>query len=888
MVKAGSQLSQLKAALSQAGLSRKSQPSTNKKKRSSGSILKTKADKAKDAAKLAAIQQKLNPFDVKVTKVKNEVKGQKLKGVIGRPGMSKQAGIEQRRKTLLVEYDKRSRAGGLIDRRFGENDPNMTPEEKMLERFTKERQRASKVNFNLEDDEDLTHYGQSLSAMDDFDGAGLALDEDEDDNSGMSKHFSSSRTYERQLQKVQDDSTRHQLDQEFHDIQRLLFQTPPDPSATGSNSLPLGKPRHHAAGEDRPAPEMELEQKDDDYDQFVRELVFEKRAKPTDRLKTEEETALEEKEKLEKAERARIRRMNGEDVTDSEEEGSNRRKRRHNAQADDLDDDFMEDDGDDAFALGAGLGAHIDADGTVEDQVDHHDPTNHSAQPASDDDDEDDEETDDSEDALEEELTDEDNEGVETGDDGSFDDLVSSRKTGSASKSTRTPVKELPFTFECPETHEEFLDILDGVDDSDVPTVIHRIRTIHHPSLAEGNKAKLAVFTTILIDHLAYITAPPNPSFSLLSLISPHIFSLCKSYPVEAAQAFISKLSLMQKNLVRGISHAAQVNGAKTYPGTAELSILRMIGAIWSTSDLSHPVVAPAMLLMGQYLAQCRIRGLQDLASGLFLCTIFLQYQALSKRVVPEGLNFLYTAILHLGSHSFTPETLPGTFPDRDLFDEGLTSMRLMKSASRFIPEQPQLSSLLNNSTGSEQNKVDLLGLAFQLLGRFAQLYKSSEGFIEMFTPGVEILEGTLRKGFSPALQKTHGDLKDSLTKMIKFAAASRQPLFLQAHKPIAIATYVPKFEVNYSDRKHHDPDRERNASAKLKALYKKEKKSAMKELRKDNRFLAMERTKRQEEKDRDYHARMARVAGEIQSERHEQKVLEKAKMREKKRAGRK
>lgn len=57
----------------------------------------------------------------------------------------------------------------------------MTPEERMLERFTKERQRASKgALFNLEDEDDLTHYGQSLSMMDDFDATGLNADQDSD------------------------------------------------------------------------------------------------------------------------------------------------------------------------------------------------------------------------------------------------------------------------------------------------------------------------------------------------------------------------------------------------------------------------------------------------------------------------------------------------------------------------------------------------------------------------------------------------------------------------------------------------------------------------------------------------------------------------------------
>lgn len=55
----------------------------------------------------------------------------------------------------------------------------------MLERFTKERQRSSKgVAFNLEDEEELTHYGQSLSKLDDFDDVGLGLDDDDEEENG--------------------------------------------------------------------------------------------------------------------------------------------------------------------------------------------------------------------------------------------------------------------------------------------------------------------------------------------------------------------------------------------------------------------------------------------------------------------------------------------------------------------------------------------------------------------------------------------------------------------------------------------------------------------------------------------------------------------------------
>lgn len=88
----------------------------------------------------------------------------------------------------------------------------------------------------------------------------------------------------------------------------------------------------------------------------------------------------------------------------------------------------------------------------------------------------------------------------------------------------------------------------------------------------------------------------------------------------------------MQKNLTRGLARGAADPRAKTWPGAAELTLLRTVGMIWSTSDFSHPVVAPAMLLMGQYLSQGRVRNTADLGSGLFLCSLVAQVCLLLRK----------------------------------------------------------------------------------------------------------------------------------------------------------------------------------------------------------------------------------------------------------------
>ena len=111
----------------------------------------------------------------------------------------------------------------------------------------------------------------------------------------------------------------------------------------------------------------------------------------------------------------------------------------------------------------------------------------------------------------------------------------------------------------------------------------------------------------------------------------------------------------------------------------------------------------------------------------------------------------------------------------------------------------------------------------------------------------------------------------------------------LQAHKPIPIATYIPKFESSSSSYlRKNDPDYERAQTSKLRYQYKQEQKGAIRELRKDARFLSAVKLKEQMGKDRSYSERMNKVFSTLESERAEQKKMDKEKVKEKKRAGRK
>ncbi|KAK9765272.1 nucleolar complex protein 14 [Basidiobolus ranarum] len=880
-----SALKRLKSSLREAGvIGQQSRASTSKKSKKRGRPSEVGKNGVRE--KLNTISNALNPFELKVSKTKYDVVGRKVKGSQGRPGLSKQIGQENRKKTLLVEMQNKNKAGGFVDRRFGENDPNMTPEEKMLERFSKERQQRNRKAelFNLED-EDLTHYGQSLADMDDFDEAGLGMSDDENgqiDRTTVSmSHFggfeptpeelddpdrkkskaevmkeviakSKFHKYERQKLKEEDDDLRQELDDGLKDIQSILF----------AEAM-----KKEAAAREKMEPKEEKSERDEAYDTLVREMVFEKRARASDRQKTEEELALEEKEKLERAERHRKRRMEGLD-SDSESEESKPKRKRKSA-GDDLEDDFQEEEFElDQFGNKVPKLYNIHDDqpsGEEESDEDDEEESGSEEEEEESDEEEEDDYADLDEDAMEEASDDED---------------VSKATAVKSSKQVANGEKtELPFTFPAPNNHDDLLELIGGYSLEDQMTIIHRIRVLHHIRLGAGNRQKLETLFTVLVDHLKYLGQQNPIPLANINALTKHILELSQQMPEVAAEYAMSDITSSQKTL-----NKALVAGTKSgMPSADELLTFKLYGHIFPTSDLQHVVITPLMLMIGQYLGQCSIRNGRDLLSGLFLSNIVLEFQSLSKRIVPEAHNFLLSALYHLAPLEQS-ETIPGWFP---LIDEYFGKWTEELDNTKLKSAKPQLinfGELLASSKvtpeffETAEFRATALKMIVHLIGESAVLYCSTAAFLELFTPALELIRSVQQKKFSTELKKVFSDVEDKLARLLKHATDRRKPLQLQKHKAIAIASYLPKFEENYSIDKHYDPDRERSEMNKLKNQFKKERKGAIRELRKDNQFVARERIKTVKEKDVAYHSKMRSIMGNLSEAQGEMNKADKKK----------
>ncbi|KAJ5552956.1 hypothetical protein N7494_002334 [Penicillium frequentans] len=884
-----SQLKQLKASLRDSGVVGPQQ--SKKQKRQNAKTGAAAQNRNQRNAALQAIRDRFNPFEIKVPAARSKFEATTRDGNStnatrnNRPGVTKSLGEERRRATLLQEMNSRNRVGGLVDRRFGENDPTMTPEERAAERFARESQKKMRKEsmFNLEEEEEeftLTHMGQNLAFdeanRDDFEMGEMGNDmkgEDSDDEETrkrkrfidedadegdyvydpdaedqpdrkkskaevMKEVIAKSKFYkqERQKAKDDDDDLRDELDQELPDLFEALrgMKVPAKPEPV-QQDLDTMNPERAAMLQ---GPEKTDTEKQ--YDQRIKQLTFDARSAPTDRTKTEEEKIEEEAERLKKLEENRLKRMRGEQVSDEEDNEEDN-------------DSFMQDDDeseiDDATAFGLPtyepreeLAVEDEDDFVIDDDLVE---TRSNASLDMD-----------GSDMEEEDLSDDD----ESEQSEQEDELINGMSLPAASAAStavaanQTSDGKLAFTYPCPDDHEAFLDLIKGVPSQDVAIVVQRIRALHHPRLHPDNKAKLGRFAEILIEHVSYMANEDEElSFALMENILRHVHSLAKTHPMNVVMAFRARL--------REISNDRPLN---LLPG--DLAILTGISTVFPTSDHFHAVSTPAHLCIARFLGQCSANTLSDFATGAFATSLFLQYQAVAKRYMPEFINYVLNALCNLAPTE--PTAKLGFFPSRKCQE----SVRLSPS-KKVTPRKLQFRDITaspSDSQAEEELKISLVTTFVSLLDTASDLWAEKSAFTEIFTPVQAILNDLKQsfksKTFSAARDPIQSTL-DKIASHLDKARLTRRPLLLHDHRPLAIKSAIPKFEENFNPDKHYDPDRERAEANRLRADIKREKKGAMRELRKDASFVAREKLREKKERDSEYEKKYKRLVAEIQNE---------------------
>ncbi|KAL0965870.1 hypothetical protein UPYG_G00286870 [Umbra pygmaea] len=846
------------------------------------------SDKVRKAKTCTEIKN--NPFEVKINRTKFEILGRKTKNDVGLPGVSRSKAINKRKETLLKEYKTKDKANKFIDKRFGEYDTTMDPEEKILQRFSLERLRTQdkKDMYNLNEEEELTHYGQSLAEIEKLND--VVDSDDETDEKGLlsaeltASHFGGGGLLKRKTPGEKDDGGNQRAKSRQELIEELIIkskqekrerQSLKEESQVLTEKLDQDWKSIHGLLAHKNTPKADQEEdrpKLDEYDMMVRELGFDMKAVPSEKLKTPEEIAREEKERLQQLEADRLRRMLG-DV------GEDCNKAQTHVSADDINDGFILDKEERKTLSYHNAkwnineeGAKIDGEETGDDgESEDEEESNEEGE----DEGEGSEAEEDSHSDLESEEESEEENEDEKEDEKDEEPAAKPPLSDAENVLAEAAKVELPYTFKIPETYSDFKGLLQGHPADHQCIILARTRACNHPSLGILNKVKLQKLFGFLLEYVGELATRSPPELSTIDKLIPQLYDLCQLFPDAASMV----LQTILRDKANSMEQVLEEKGRATFPQLDMLIYLKITALLFPTSDFRHPVTTPALLYISQVLTKCPVTSLEDVTSGLVLCCLAIEYVSFSKRFCPELVNFLL-GLLHLAVPDKTSTDYSVVPPFRQSGkSSGLLVLSSLESSQTWSKKTLPLSATqklkLTSDLEADHYRLSAVATCLELLKCCSSLYSELPSCSQIFQPITSLLSKHLPITTYPAaLQEVHGEILAA----ISMCQTSHPPLVFEKKKPIPLKLFTPKIVQVLDYGKKRGCSKAEREEERLKHKYKKELKGALREVRKDTRFLAREKLNEVMGRDLERKRKVKQLYGSLATQEGEWRALKRRK----------
>ncbi|GAX76160.1 hypothetical protein CEUSTIGMA_g3604.t1 [Chlamydomonas eustigma] len=443
---------------------------------------------------------------------------------------------------------------------------------------------------------------------------------------------------------------------------------------------------------------------------------------------------------------------------------------------------------------------------------------------------------------------------------------------------------DLPYTIPVPESYDIFCRLVSGRTPEEMLTAIQRIRAFNASVLASESKRKLQVFYGLVMQHFAALAGQvPIPSEHLDALVGP-LLIMTSEVPFYAATVARTRLTRLNDHLTAALSgvelkkpdpkisskHASKLlqTVATTAPGSAwpgprALLQIKLLTTLFPTSDRRHPVLTPVVLLVGRALSQCEATSVGEAVRGLVLAGLGLHISVPGKKHFPEVVAFLSDLIASYipydSSSGKGSLDLPGgshlSHKSKFIVRPGLMACQARGTAlSRVSIEQVVLMDCLTWPVEvkadkpfkcSDALKLGLMRVALHAATRAVELLaESPDAFPETshdLCMALSLLGSSL--SLPSQLEEQRLLVTERIQSLVRNNLASRAPLVRSSQLQNTVAReYNPRFEDGYTKGRDYDPDRERAEQKKIKKQLSKEKRGAMRELRRDAVFMAEER----------------------------------------------
>ncbi|KAL7544870.1 hypothetical protein ACHAWF_008236 [Thalassiosira exigua] len=439
----------------------------------------------------------------------------------------------------------------------------------------------------------------------------------------------------------------------------------------------------------------------------------------------------------------------------------------------------------------------------------------------------------------------------------------------------------IPFVFEVPTTLDALHDLIanHAATGSDASLIIQRIHATNSVRLNHKNKEKMQNFYDVLLRRFIAVGDAIFASgdggedlgrYDQLDSLTKVLYSMSQDSPECAGAVWSRRLGIFQKALskrlrdveVTPLGDACNDGEFTAWPSTGMLLLMRALPHIFPSTDKRHAIVTPAILLLGQILAQTPIKTRYDVVMGFFCSGLMLEYTKGAKRLAPEALAYL-AGVLRLFADDV--ELVVGNSP--------LPSLGNASKCPQLMNLRKSLSALSDSGTKNKVNlsleKEDIQSDTAPLAILSSTLHLTQQAFTIIGKSD----EGSEREMFGEILKSLllingkHKDLplpqsvKSALAETARIASgtcasdSARRPLQRRkgaSVKELAIKTLAPRMEdpSRYSMSKDKGKTQLQAEHDRNRREYKREHKAAMREFRLDSAFIESERRKAKNKSD--------------------------------------
>lgn len=412
-----------------------------------------------------------------------------------------------------------------------------------------------------------------------------------------------------------------------------------------------------------------------------------------------------------------------------------------------------------------------------------------------------------------------------------------SEQNGEASEAKRTKAeKQLPFTFDMPGSYEELSVLLEKQSIADQARIVERIIKCHHPKLDPANREKMLKLLTYLLQLLndIFVDAKESniaDSFKKFNEMSPYLYDLIQMNPERSAACILEVIKEKYEEYKKS---------PKVFPQLDTVVFLKLVSNVFSTSDFRHPVVSPSFVFVSHMLSRARVRNRKDLAIGLFIATLVLEYTSFSKRFLPAAVNYLL-GIIYLAIPKRAIEIVRIVPPFQSRGPQNCL-LALNEKFEESVDPKLFAADLVTLDI-DDSFKVRALHSSLAMLNDFIENAMDNVGLRFMLEPFGNLLERIDLELYPDFIR---GNVEKAQQAINAANARPLHRLVAVEKKPKALRLMEPKIVAVHDDKRRPKLSKEKEMRAILSHKLKRETKGAVREIRRDNEFIAKMKIKKQ------------------------------------------